>query len=45
MKGGAAAGPRFKPQRLLKGAKGAIFDVKSKLDRGQKLEGIDLWRR
>ena len=30
--------------RLLKGGKGAVLDVKSKLDRGQKPEGIDLWR-
>ena len=26
------------------GGKGAVLDVKSKLDRGQKPEGIDLWR-
>ncbi len=30
--------------RLLKGGKGTVIDVKSKLDRGQKPEGIDLWR-
>jgi UDP-N-acetyl-D-galactosamine dehydrogenase len=30
--------------RLLKGGKGSVLDVKSKLDRRQKPEGIDLWR-
>jgi UDP-N-acetyl-D-galactosamine dehydrogenase len=30
--------------RLLKGGKGAVLDVKSKLDREQKPQGIDLWR-
>jgi UDP-N-acetyl-D-glucosamine/UDP-N-acetyl-D-galactosamine dehydrogenase len=30
--------------RLLKGGMGTVLDVKSKLDRGQKPEGIDLWR-
>ena len=30
--------------RLLKGGKGIVLDVKSKLDRAQKPEGIDLWR-
>jgi UDP-N-acetyl-D-galactosamine dehydrogenase len=30
--------------RLLRGGKGTVVDVKSKLDRGQKPEGIDLWR-
>jgi len=30
--------------RLLKGGKGTVVDVKSKLDRGSKPEGIDLWR-
>jgi UDP-N-acetyl-D-galactosamine dehydrogenase len=30
--------------RLLKGGKGTVLDVKSKLDREQKPEGIDLWR-
>ena len=30
--------------RLLKGGKGVVLDVKSKLDRAQKPEGIDLWR-
>jgi hypothetical protein len=29
---------------LLKGGKGTVLDVKSKLDREQKPEGIDLWR-
>jgi len=29
---------------LLKGGKGTVVDVKSKLDRGSKPEGIDLWR-
>jgi hypothetical protein len=29
---------------LLKGGKGTLLDVKSKLDCGQKPEGIDLWR-
>ena len=29
---------------LLRGGKGTVLDVKSKLDRGQKPEGIDLWR-
>jgi len=31
-------------ERLLKGGKGAVLDVKSKLDRSQKPEAIDLWR-
>jgi len=30
--------------RLLKGGKGTVIDVKSKLDRAAKPEGIDLWR-
>ncbi len=30
--------------RLLKGGKGTVIDVKSRLDRVQKPEGIDLWR-
>jgi len=30
--------------RLLKGGKGAVVDVKCKLDRACKPEGIDLWR-
>jgi UDP-N-acetyl-D-glucosamine/UDP-N-acetyl-D-galactosamine dehydrogenase len=30
--------------RLLKGGKGAVLDVKCKLERAQKPEGIDLWR-
>jgi UDP-N-acetyl-D-galactosamine dehydrogenase len=30
--------------RLLKGGKGTVVDVKSRLDRGGKPEGIDLWR-
>jgi len=30
--------------RLLKGGQGTVLDVKSKLDRSQKPEGIDLWR-
>jgi len=30
--------------RLLKGGEGIVFDVKSKLDRTQKPERIDLWR-
>ena len=30
--------------KLLKGGKGTVLDVKSKLDRVQKPEGIDLWR-
>ncbi len=30
--------------RLLKGGKGTVVDVKSKLDRTAKPEGIDLWR-
>ena len=29
---------------LLRGGKGTVLDVKSKLDRGQKPDGIDLWR-
>jgi UDP-N-acetyl-D-galactosamine dehydrogenase len=29
---------------LLKGGQGIVFDVKSKLDRAQKPQGIDLWR-
>ena len=29
---------------LLRSGKGTVLDVKSKLDRGQKPEGIDLWR-
>ena len=31
-------------QRLLRGGKGTVLDVKSKLDRERKPEGIDLWR-
>ncbi len=30
--------------RLLKGGKGTVLDVKSRLDRAQQPEGIDLWR-
>ncbi len=30
--------------RLLKDGSGVVLDVKSKLDRSQKPEGIDLWR-
>ena len=30
-------------ERLLKGGKGMVLDVKSMLDRSQKPEGIDLW--
>lgn len=30
--------------RLLKGGNGIVLDVKSRLDRGQKPKGIDLWR-
>ena len=30
--------------RLLKGGQGIVLDVKSRLDRAQKPEGIDLWR-
>ncbi len=30
--------------RLLKGGKGTVLDVKAKLDRARKPEGIDLWR-
>ena len=30
--------------KLLRGGNGTVLDVKSKLDRGQKPEGIDLWR-
>jgi UDP-N-acetyl-D-galactosamine dehydrogenase len=30
--------------RLLKGGKGTVVDVKSRLDRAHKPEGIDLWR-
>ena len=30
--------------RLLKGGKGIVLDVKSRLDRAQKPEGIELWR-
>jgi UDP-N-acetyl-D-galactosamine dehydrogenase len=30
--------------RLLKGGEGIVLDVKSRLDRGQKPEGVDLWR-
>jgi UDP-N-acetyl-D-galactosamine dehydrogenase len=29
---------------LLKGGKGSVLDVKSKLDRARKPEGVDLWR-
>jgi UDP-N-acetyl-D-galactosamine dehydrogenase len=31
-------------RRLLKGGKGTVVDVKSRLDRAVKPEGIDLWR-
>jgi UDP-N-acetyl-D-glucosamine/UDP-N-acetyl-D-galactosamine dehydrogenase len=31
-------------QKLLKGGKGIVLDVKSKLDRLQKPESVDLWR-
>jgi UDP-N-acetyl-D-galactosamine dehydrogenase len=30
--------------RLLKGGKGTVIDVKSRLDRAAQPEGIDLWR-
>jgi UDP-N-acetyl-D-galactosamine dehydrogenase len=30
--------------KLLKDERGIVLDVKSKLDRAQKPEGIDLWR-
>jgi len=30
--------------RLLKGGNGTVLDVKSRLDRGGKPEGVDLWR-
>lgn len=30
--------------RLLKGSRGVVLDVKSKLDRAHKPEGVDLWR-
>ena len=30
--------------RLLSGGAGVVLDIKSKLDRGQKPEGIELWR-
>jgi UDP-N-acetyl-D-galactosamine dehydrogenase len=30
--------------RLLKGGSGSVVDVKSRLDRGGKPDGIDLWR-
>ena len=30
--------------RLLKGGRGTVIDVKSRLDRGSQPEGIDLWR-
>jgi len=30
--------------RLLKDGRGTVLDVKSRLDREQKPEGIDLWR-
>jgi len=30
--------------RLLKSGKGSVIDVKSKLDRTSKPEGVDLWR-
>ena len=31
-------------ERLLKNRRGAVFDVKSRLDRSAQPEGIDLWR-
>jgi hypothetical protein len=31
-------------KRLLKGGQGTVVDVKCRLDRDQKPEGIDLWR-
>ena len=31
-------------QRLLKDGKGLVLDVKQKLDRAQRPEGIELWR-
>jgi UDP-N-acetyl-D-galactosamine dehydrogenase len=31
-------------QKLLRGGKGVVLDVKSKLDRASKPEGVDLWR-
>ena len=30
--------------KLLKDGEGIVLDVKAKLDRGKKPEGIDLWR-
>ena len=30
--------------KLLKGRQGIVLDVKAKLDRAKKPEGIDLWR-
>ena len=30
--------------KLLKGGEGIVLDVKARLDRGKKPEGIDLWR-
>jgi hypothetical protein len=30
--------------KLLKDRQGIVFDVKAKLDRDQKPEGIELWR-
>jgi UDP-N-acetyl-D-galactosamine dehydrogenase len=30
--------------KLLKGGQGVVLDVKAKLDRTKKPEGIDLWR-
>jgi UDP-N-acetyl-D-galactosamine dehydrogenase len=31
-------------EKLLRGSRGIVLDVKSKLDRTQKADGIDLWR-
>jgi UDP-N-acetyl-D-galactosamine dehydrogenase len=30
--------------KLLKGGQGVVLDVKAKLDRAERPEGIDLWR-
>ena len=39
-----AGAKNFKFVRLLKGGQGTVVDVKSRLDRAHKPEGIDLWR-
>jgi UDP-N-acetyl-D-galactosamine dehydrogenase len=31
-------------QKLLRGGKGLVFDVRCMLDRAKKPEGIELWR-